>query len=199
MRKGRIMLEQAIRNSLDHMFDFTYNYEFGGILFPLHGKFYQRSAKYVAVKKAEIYAFSNYEYLYLHRVRGVFTKAEFERLAELFKTELKEIVKPHEEHMSSMVSVIVECEGIEDGLEQIIKKFRYKKTFKWGFQGWADIKFLVLISKEKIEDNTIDSNHIGAELEASGKEETCADLKGRYTIIESKLAKGDAKKLKLTD
>lgn len=153
-------------HSLEHMFDFTENYEIGGRTFPLYGRYFRRNSRYFAVKKVEIYAFSNFEHIFLHRAAGHFSEQDFDSVLTHLKSHLEEIVKPNHEHMSSLITLIVECNSLDETLVQKIQKFKYRKSFQFGFQGWADIKVLVAERTNGL-------------------------------AIESRLARGDAERLKL--
>lgn len=166
-RGGKVLLER-LRESLSAFFDFYYDYEFAGYVFPLHAKFFRRSSRYFAVKKAELYAFSNFEYLFLYRTDFPLEARGLGDLVAAVKQHMDLIVCPNDEHMSSVLTLIVECGGIEANLAKKIENFKYRKNYKLGFHGWADIKIIAVSRSD-----------------------------GR--IAESRLARGDAEKLKINN
>ncbi len=141
-------LPEKLKNSLTHMFDFYDNYSLGEIVFPLYGKYYARSARYFAVKKAELFAYSNFEHLFYYRVTGQLSQSDFEKLAETLCGNVEALVKPNDEHMSSMLTLIIECDTIADHLSKLISKYKYRKSFKFGFNGWAQLKIMVVVNDE---------------------------------------------------
>lgn len=159
-----------LRQSLEHLFDFTEDFEFEDEHYPLYGRYYRRNSRYFAVKKVELYAYASFEHLLYQKVDGRLSAERFRTLVESVKRGLDELVKPNDEHMSSVVSFIIECDGVEDGLQNELKNFKYRKTYKFGLWGWVDFKVLVVVN------------------EGEGRR-----------FIESKLAKGDAKKLSLIE
>ncbi|MDO4753651.1 MAG: hypothetical protein Q4A41_01485 [Bacillota bacterium] len=133
-----------IRQMLEHMFDFSENFELGGRTFSLYGKYFRRNSRYFAVKKVEIYAFSNFEHIFLHKAEGHFSLGDFDSVIEHLKEHLDDIVNPNHEHMSSVITLIVECDSLDEELIKKIRKFKYRKSYKFGFWGWADMKVMVI-------------------------------------------------------
>lgn len=144
----------SLVQSLGHMFDFTENYEIGGRTFQLYGRYYRRNSRYFAVKKVEIYGFSNFEHIFFHRVDGHFSERDFDSLIAHFKLHTEQIVSPNHEHMSSLITLIVECNTLDEELIRKIGAFKYKKSFKFGFWGWVDMKVLVV---ERSGNRTVES------------------------------------------
>lgn len=159
-----------LRQSLEHLFDFTEDFAFQGLTYPLYGKFYRRNSKYFAVKKAELYAYTSFEHILYKKYEGLLKASDFHALVDSVKKGLDELIQPDDEHMSSVVNFIIECDGIEDGLQNELRNFKYRKSYKLGLWGWVDFKALVIVN------------------EGEGRR-----------FIESKLAKGDAKKLSLVE
>lgn len=166
LKGNAVDTRDALKSALEHMFDFTDDFRFSDYVFPLYAKFFRRNSKYFAVKKVEIYAFSNFEHLLLYRFDRSVGREDLQRLVESVQREISALVKPDHEHMSSMVTLIVEAPCVEEDAAEYVRKFKYRKSFKLGFQGWADMKILA-ISRDD----------------------------GR--LLESKLAKGDAERLRL--
>lgn len=134
----------TLMQTLGHMFDFSENVEIGGRTFPIYGRYFRRNSRFFAVKKVEIYAFSNFEHIFLQKAEGRFSEREFDSLLTHIKQHIEEIVSPNHEHMSSVITLIVECDSVEGALIGKIQKFKYRKSFKFGFWGWTDIKVLIL-------------------------------------------------------
>ncbi len=139
---------ELLKNTLISMFDFTDDYEFHGIKFQLYGKYFMRNSKFFASKKVEIYAYSVFEHLMYLDVGEIFNHKMFEKLDSTIISNIKEIVQPNEEHMSSVLTLIVECDSLESGLEEKILKYKRKKSFAFGLKGWVDVKFIVLLRSE---------------------------------------------------
>lgn len=142
-------IARKLKSNLQDKFDFFDDYVVGGITFPLYGKYYMRNSRYFATKKVEIYAFTVFEHLLYYKVNGVLDDEIFNNIDSTVYDNLSTIVQPNDEHMSSVITMIVECDGIEGELETRIKKFKRKKTFKFGLNGWVDVKVMVIVGGEK--------------------------------------------------
>lgn len=137
-------IAEKVRRQLLHLFDFYENYEFANQQFALYGKYFRRNSKCFAVKRAEIAAFTNYEHLFLKRVKGQLTKSEFEGVVEALKESVERLVQPNHEHMSSIVTIVFDCDRYDPELASRVTNFKYRKNFKLGFFGWVDFKIILL-------------------------------------------------------
>ncbi len=142
-------LPDKLQSSLSHMFDFYDDYRVGETVFPLYGKYYARSARYFAVKKAELFAYSNFEHLFYYLVAGQLSETVFDSLCATLLDHVDTLVKPNDEHMSSMLTLIIECDTITTELSRRISKYKYRKSFKFGFYGWVQLKIMVVVKAEK--------------------------------------------------
>ncbi len=142
-------LLKRLKSQLSDMFDFYDEYALGDVIFPLYGKYYLRNSRYFAVKKVELYAVANYEHLFFYRVDGQLTSERFNHLIKVLQDNAEALIAPNDEHMSSVITLLIECDSIEAGLARIITKFKYKRSFKFGFYGWVDFKLMVVISSQR--------------------------------------------------
>ncbi len=142
-------LSEKLKSQLSHMFDFYDEYTLGDVVFPLYGKYYLRNSRYFAVKKVELYAVANYEHLFYYCVDGRLTNKRFNHLTDVLKDNVEALIAPNDEHMSSVITLLIECDSIEASLEHIVSKYKYKKSFKFGFHGWVDLKIMVVISPQR--------------------------------------------------
>lgn len=139
-----MQIDEILQNNLTSLFDFTKDYALGDIVFPLYGKYYMRNSRYFASKKIEIYASTIFEHLLYFKHEGEFLPEDFEKLEKTIIDNLDNLLKIDEEHMSSLITLIVEAPGVAEDLKPKIKKYKFKKTFKFGLRGWADIKLIVI-------------------------------------------------------
>lgn len=133
-----------VRQQLLHVFDFYENHEFANHEFALYGKYFRRNSKYFAVKRAEIAAFANYEHLFLKRVEGKLTESEFESVVAALKESAERLIQPNHEHMSSIITIVFDCDRYDSELVDRVTNYKHRKNFKLGFFGWVDFKIILI-------------------------------------------------------
>ncbi|MFA9399303.1 MAG: hypothetical protein ACERKV_13695 [Clostridiaceae bacterium] len=134
-----------LESSLEKYFDIEKDKEMFGRKFDIYGKYYIRSAKYVAVKTAEIYAFTSNEYLLYNKSCKRFEKSDIEDINRILKEHLNDIIDidGDKEHMSSNITFLVSCEENPDkDTIKAIKKFKFYKSFAFAFKGWVNVKII---------------------------------------------------------
>lgn len=129
-------------------FDVERNFLYKDVEMDLFAKYSVRNEKYVGVKRASIYGFENNEYCFIKYSEG-FDGEKLEGFVETLKEAVGDFVNPHSEHMSSMVTGVLVVDGVcDEELINKIKKFKFHKSFAFGFKGWVDIR-LILVSLDK--------------------------------------------------
>lgn len=133
--------QDEFKERFSRYFDVEENIEIGNQKFGLKGTYNQRSAKYMAVKTAEIYAFQSNEYIFLKCIKEELTEVFFSNLKTWIAKYVDEIVEVNEEHMESTLTFIFENDRpltIEE--ERRLKKFKFYKSYRLGFRGWVNVK-----------------------------------------------------------
>ena len=120
-------------------------------IFDLYAEYHLRNEKYIATKKAVIYAIESNEYCLIKRLADP-SLHRFNDLIDLIKASLTDMVKPDQDHMSSIVTVVFVLDTSAgpdvQAMIEAVKRFKYHKGFAFGLRGWADIR-LVLVSLEE--------------------------------------------------
>ncbi len=145
MQKYREFLETR----LGAYFDLEHNYTLAKEEFNLFASFNQRNAKYMLMKKLEIYSFSNNEYILYKNLDRKFELDDLVWLKNFLDSNIKEIVNTNTEHMSSLVTFIFTCDEPDSIVEEKIKKFKYYKSFFLGLNGWVNVKIILINSVSK--------------------------------------------------
>ncbi len=154
---------EMVENKLRSSFDISKNYIINDVQYDLYAEFHLRNEKYVAVKNAVIYAFENNEYCLIKHFKNL-NKTDYINLTESMIQSVESIVKPSNEHMSSIITGVMVADNISyDDLEFIVeavRRFKFGKSFALGFKGWADIR-LMLVS---LDEGLISTNKKGKEV-----------------------------------
>lgn len=137
-----------IECKLINNFDIYKNHEINDLNYDLYAKFFMRNEKYLLVKKAVIYAFENNEHVLMKHYKN-FDNNDYNNFMDNLIKSIKTVINPSREHMSSIVTGVIVADNVSEwDLEHIkksVSKFRYNKSFAFGYKGWAEVR-LVLVS-----------------------------------------------------
>ena len=99
--------------------------------------FFMRDENYAFFKKAVISAYEQYEYAYFYLADHLdenMTKDLLDRTLKLGMTR----VKPHKEHKSSYVTLVILANTITPEAKKLIQKTRFQKNFRLSLHGWME-------------------------------------------------------------
>ncbi len=112
--------------------------------------FHQRSARYVLMKKAELWNAECNEYLYMYSMPHL-TQQLYEQCLQYTVEEGSKLVQPGKGHMYSYVSAVFVADTIERDVLQSVKRCRIHKNFLFSFHGWMDVHTAAVdVSQEKV-------------------------------------------------
>lgn len=161
--------DDAKRRTLDRLlaahetwFDVARSYEFAGRVFPGYAEFHSTAEKYVLVKKAKLWGASVHEYLFFE-LSDRLTLASLDELLSFMADEALGKVQIDEEHMTSYLSLVVIADRVDEDARKAIRKARFRKSYRFGFQGWADLRVAAI----DLSDASITTNAMGRELRAT--------------------------------
>lgn len=143
-------------------FNVTRNYEHSGRRFEGYAEFRSLGEKYILTKRAKLWEVEAHEYVFFAVVDEL-DEAVFADFFEFMKNEAIKKVKPGPNHMSSYVSLVLIADKISPEAAKALKKTNYHKTFKFGFQGWAEFRFCAL----DLSAQQVITNAMGKKMKAS--------------------------------
>lgn len=133
-----------LNDSLTRYFDIELDKCIGGKRFSLYGRYYTRNAKYFALKKVEVYSFIVNEYILYNNSNRV--DVDFvNELNNYIKEHVDDIVIRDKECMSSGITFLISSEeDIDKETIKAVKKFKFYKSYNWGFKGWVNVKLIFI-------------------------------------------------------
>ena len=141
-------------------FDVSRNQEFAGRVFPGYAEFHTHGEQYVLVKRAKLWEVASHEYIFFAESDHL-TAPEISELIEFVKTQGIKKVNPDEpNHMQSFVSLVVITDAADDEVLKIARRARFRKNFKLGLNGWADLRVAILDLKSA----SVITNAMGKEM-----------------------------------
>ena len=101
--------------------------------------YHARDSQYVLVKKAELWAAENHEYLYLWDLE----RLEDAALGEVFRRTLEDgepRVKPHSQHMYTYLTAVVVCDSAAPQALAQLKKLKKRRDYRLSLHGWMEFR-----------------------------------------------------------
>ena len=143
-------------NAYSHHYDIARDVTVEGGRFPATAFFYLRDENYLISKKHVLSAVENYEYVYFYLTEHL-TAEDLQKQIEVSRNAGMSHIKPHKEHMSSLVTLVVLADTIDPEAKTLIKKTRFRKNYRLALHGWMEYQ----IAAMEISTNSFLSNPAG--------------------------------------
>ena len=124
-------------NAYSHHYDIARDVTVEGGRFPATAFFYLRDENYLISKKHVLSAVENYEYVYFYLTEHL-TAEDLQKQIEVSRNAGMSHIKPHKEHMSSLVTLVVLADTIDPEAKTLIKKTRFRKNYRLALHGWME-------------------------------------------------------------
>ncbi len=124
-------------------FDTSRDHEFCGRVFEGYAEFHSSTSQYVLVKRAKLWEVSSHEYLFFRLIDHL-TEELLEREVTFVTTQGLGKVQLSPDHMTSYLSLVVIARNVDEAAAHQAKKKRFRKNFKLGFGGWADLRLAIV-------------------------------------------------------
>jgi hypothetical protein len=138
------LYKDYLKSGLEAYFDIEEDIAIGKDSFDLMATFNQRNAKYMLFKNVEIYSFTANEYLFLKKFDRPLELSDLNWLKDFLDENIRDIVTYDEEHMSSVVTFILEAPMPLEEIAKKLTKFKYYKSFSFGLRGWVNAKVILI-------------------------------------------------------
>ena len=129
-------LEKLLK-AYSHKYDITPNVTENGVVYPAIADFFFRDENYAFSKKAVISAYEQHDYAYFYLADHLDADAAKDLLDRTLQTGMARI-RPHKEHKSSYVSLVILANTITPEAQALIKKTRFQKNFLMTLHGWME-------------------------------------------------------------
>ena len=124
-------------------FDLYRNHEFEGIKFPGYVEFHTHGEQYVLSKRAKLWEVDSHEYIFFQTVDEL-TEDDLQQWVSFMKEHGLKKAEPKPNHMSSNIALVLIADSTSDNAAKAVRKVRFRKNFKLGLEGWADLKLAVV-------------------------------------------------------
>ena len=99
--------------------------------------YYMRDENYLISKKHVLSALEQYEYVYFFLTNHLDLNTLEQQIALSMELGGKR-VKPHKEHMSSYITLVILADTIDPDAKLRLKKTKYRKYFRLALHGWME-------------------------------------------------------------
>lgn len=151
---GKELLEKLLE-SLRTSYDIEKPFYINEDMYDAYANFSVTSAKYVLVKKAELWRANCFEHTFF-KCQESLTDADLEKFREQIDTYIEpRLVRggkdcPGKDHMYTFMTGIFICEGeVPKEVERAVKRIRYVKNYRLGIRGYSEVRILVFDLKNQ--------------------------------------------------
>ncbi len=101
--------------------------------------------KYMLTKRIKLYAIEEFEHCLVRKYGAEITDQDITEMTEKITSSIELLVKPGPDHMRTyLTGVLIAEKGCALSVPDLVRKYRFQRSFKFGFEGWCEIR-LVLI------------------------------------------------------
>ena len=151
---GFKLFEQLL-DSYQSSYDIAKPFDINGDIYDAYASFHVTSAKYVLMKKAELWRANCFEHTFFRCTEAITMDdlTMFHRhVTDYIEPELirKGGKYPEKDHMYTYITVIFICEnGVPEHVKREIRKYKYLKNYLLGIRGYTQARLLVFDMKDR--------------------------------------------------
>lgn len=121
-----------------HFYDLERSYTLKGHSVDLYARYFERNERYIGTKKMVVYGMEQNEHVFFKYLEDI-KPSDLKVFTEMLETAVETLVSPTEDHMCTLVRGVLLTKNLPKELEAPIKKYKYYKSFLFGFRGWVHI------------------------------------------------------------
>jgi len=136
---------ETLRGKYEAYFDIYPDYSMLGRRLDLYACSHVRSEKFFITKKATLGAWETNEYCLVEGHSAKVYAPQVQDFTTFLVNAAGELVKPHKEHMSSVVTgILVSERGFDPEAIHIGTRFKRSRSFWFGLRGWYSVCLLLV-------------------------------------------------------
>lgn len=128
-----------------HSYDAYYNVnrESAEPPFTAEAVFHSHDEQYFLIKSARISETESNEFVYFSETDSLDEK-QLRMLADTAWNRGISMVKPHKDHQSSDISLLILADRIEEDAARALPKISHYKSYRFGLQGWSHFRLIAM-------------------------------------------------------
>ena len=120
----------------------TSPYEFAGRTFDGYAEHHASAGQFVLTERAKLWEAGTHDYAFFTSCENA-SANYLSDLVEFMKTDALAKVAHGQGHMTSYLTLIVVADAVEDDARDLARRARFRKNFKLGMHGWADLRLAI--------------------------------------------------------
>lgn len=151
---GKKLLDRLLE-SYKSSYDIEPDFDINGDIYDAHARFNVTSAKYVLVKKAELWRADCFEHAFF-KCLDLLEVKDVEKFREEVTAYIEPVLVrggkklPEKNHMYTFMTVLFICEnGVSKEAKKAVTEFKYIKNYRLSVRGYSEARILVFDLKEK--------------------------------------------------
>lgn len=93
-------------------------------------------------------SYENNEYCFI-KVFDSIDSMDIIYYCDFLKEALMTFVKPKANHMNSFITGVIICDDLKEEVIDLVKKFKYSKSYKFYLYGWSEIRLILIDVKSQ--------------------------------------------------
>lgn len=149
-------LLQTLLESFQASYDVERTCDINGDIYDAYASFNAASAKYVLMKRAELWRAECFEHVFFRIEKKMMEAGAVDRFRRQVMTYIEpQIVRhgeryPPKDHMYTYMTLISICEdGLSEEAVKMIRSFRYERNYKLTIRGYSEARILVFDLKNR--------------------------------------------------
>ena len=136
---------ETLKRKYEAYFDIYPDYSILGRRLDLYACCHVRNEKFLATKKMVLGAWETNEYCLIEGHSTNIYAPQVQDFTAFLVNAAGELVKPHKEHMSSMMTgILVSEQGFDPEAIRTGKRFKHSRSFRFGLRGWYSACLLLV-------------------------------------------------------
>jgi hypothetical protein len=136
---------EFLRRRYEPYFDIYPDYSILGRRLDLYARSHVRSEKFFLTRKVPLAAWETNEYCLVEGHSAKIYVPEVQDFITFLVNAAGELVKPHKEHMCSLVTgILVSEQGFDAEAIRIGTRFKHERSFRFGLHGWYSACLLLV-------------------------------------------------------
>lgn len=138
-----IKILNKLKNYMKNQFNIYDNYSIANYDFDFMGEYVLTNSKYFLTKDKVVWGYENREYVFVKSLPQISKEFLNDKIAPFSKSAIEKVLNLHNKHMSTHITLFISSENIDNDLKKQIKRYKNRKSYKFGFNGFSALRVIL--------------------------------------------------------